>query len=107
MARARPSRPVPATFAVLVLSFLLLIAGVASAPTDTITWGGDNMRHGYQDNHNMDPSVVGSAQFGQVFKAPLPGNYRGIGQEQIFSQPLVYTADDGKHRDPRARAGLG
>ena len=42
----------------------------------------------------MDPSVVGSAQFGQLFKTILPGNYRGY-TEQIYSQPLVYTLDDG------------
>lgn len=44
--------------------------------------------------HNMDPSVVGGSQFGQLWKAALPGNYRGE-PEQIFSQPLVYTLDDG------------
>lgn len=44
--------------------------------------------------HNMDPSVVGSAQFGQLWKAALPGNYGGF-QEQIYSQPLVYTLNDG------------
>ena len=42
----------------------------------------------------MDPSVVGSSQFGRLWKALLPGNYRGT-PEQIFSQPLVYTLDDG------------
>jgi len=42
----------------------------------------------------MDPSVVGSAQFGQLWKAALPGNYGGY-QEQIYSQPLVYTLNDG------------
>lgn len=44
--------------------------------------------------HNMDPAVIGSAQFGQLFKTILPGNYRGY-VEQIYSQPLVYTLDDG------------
>ena len=43
----------------------------------------------------MDPSVVGSANFGQIFKTALPGNFNGIGSEQIFSQPLVYTGSDG------------
>ncbi|KAF2835617.1 Pyrrolo-quinoline quinone, partial [Patellaria atrata CBS 101060] len=63
--------------------------------TDTITWGGDNSRSGYQDNHNLDPSIVGSANFGQIFRTPLPGNYKGIGPEQVFSQPLVFTGGDG------------
>lgn len=38
--------------------------------------------------------MVGSSQFGQLWKALLPGNYRGK-PEQIFSQPLLYTLDDG------------
>lgn len=42
----------------------------------------------------MDPAVVGSAQFGQLWKATLPGNYGGY-LEQIYSQPLVYTLNDG------------
>ncbi|KAL2882243.1 hypothetical protein SGCOL_002512 [Colletotrichum sp. CLE4] len=70
------------------------LVGLANglASTDTITWGGDNSRAGYQTNHNMDPSVVGSSQFGQLFRTLLPGNYGGVA-EQIFSQPLVYTPD--------------
>ncbi|KAM3512081.1 hypothetical protein MY11210_004278 [Beauveria gryllotalpidicola] len=72
------------------------LAGLATglASTDTITWGGDNSRAGYQTNHNMDPSVVGSNQFGQIFKVLLPGKYGGAA-EQIFSQPLVYTPNNG------------
>ncbi|KAL8669506.1 MAG: hypothetical protein Q9168_005908 [Polycauliona sp. 1 TL-2023] len=42
----------------------------------------------------MDPSVVGSAQFGELWEAKLPGNYQNAA-EQIYSQPLVYTLDDG------------
>jgi hypothetical protein len=45
-------------------------------------------------NHNLDPSVVGSDQFAQLFKTVLPGNYNGA-PEQIYSQPLVYTPSDG------------
>lgn len=45
-------------------------------------------------NHNMDPSVVGSSQFGQLFKTALPGKYGNVA-EQLFAQPLVYTASDG------------
>ena len=65
-----------------------LVQGLAD--TDTITWGGDNSRCGYQTNHNLDPSVVGSSQFGQLFSKQLPGVYAGQ-PEQFFSQPLVYT----------------
>jgi outer membrane protein assembly factor BamB len=100
---------------ILVVLFSLLICGVrvnALGATDTITWGGDNSRSGYQEyvflalrvlagtkvcfsNHNMDPEVVGSANFGQLFQTLLPGNFNGMGPEQIFSQPLVYTGSDG------------
>ncbi|KAJ4022594.1 hypothetical protein NW766_001635 [Fusarium irregulare] len=68
------------------------VAGLAS--TDTITWGGDNSRTGYQINHNMDPAIVGSPQFDIVFKTALPGRYINAA-EQIFSQPLVYTPSNG------------
>lgn len=44
--------------------------------------------------HNIDPSVVGSSQFGQLWKAVLPGNYRGY-TEQLYSQSLIYTLNDG------------
>ncbi|KAJ4522840.1 hypothetical protein HRR78_000328 [Exophiala dermatitidis] len=46
----------------------------------------------------MDSAVVGSAQFGLLFRTKLPGTYPINGQnvpEQIFSQPLVYTGSDG------------
>jgi WSC domain len=43
----------------------------------------------------MDPAVVGSANFGQIFQTALPGNFNGIGPEQVFSQPLLLTGNDG------------
>ena len=83
---------------VTMLTFFLTLISLAWAgklsPTDTITWGGDNSRSGYQPTHNMDPAVIGSPSFGQIFQTLLPGNYGG-NLEQIFSQPLVYTLDDG------------
>lgn len=42
----------------------------------------------------MDPEVVASDQFAQLFKTRLPGSYNGA-NEQIFSQPLVYTPSGG------------
>ncbi|THX48801.1 WSC-domain-containing protein [Aureobasidium pullulans] len=83
------------TFVTLLLAFLFARHVDSLGDTDTITWGGDNGRSGYQTNHNMDPSVVAGASFGQLWRAALPGNFNGIGPEQIFSQPLVYTGDDG------------
>ena len=79
----------------IILMFMLpLVWGGQLSPTDTITWGGDNSRAGYQTTHGMDPSVVGSSIFGQIFKTALPGNYINAA-EQVFSQPLVYTLNDG------------
>lgn len=43
----------------------------------------------------MDPKVVASSDFDQIFKTSLLGNFLGLGAEQIFSSPLVYTGDDG------------
>jgi len=77
-----------------VLSTLISVTHALGA-TDTITWGGDVSRTGYETNHNMDPAVVASADFGQIWRTLLPGNFNGIGPEQIFSQPLVYTLADG------------
>ncbi|KAH7368772.1 WSC domain-containing protein [Plectosphaerella cucumerina] len=68
-----------------------LVNGLAD--TDTITWGGDNSRAGYQENHNLDPSVVRSSQFGQLWRTLLPGRFANA-DERVFSQPLVYTPDD-------------
>ncbi|KAJ9144046.1 WSC-domain-containing protein [Pleurostoma richardsiae] len=80
----------------LAAAVVSMFAGVANslADTDTITWGGDNSRAGYQTNHNMDPSVVASDEFAQLFQTALPGDYIGAA-EQIYSQPLVYTPSDG------------
>ena len=78
----------------MMLALLPLARGGMLSSTDTITWGGDVSRAGYQPTHNMDPGVVGSSQFGQIFKTLLPGNYQNT-LEQIFSQPLVYTLNDG------------
>ncbi|KAH0538563.1 hypothetical protein FGG08_004851 [Glutinoglossum americanum] len=81
--------------AIFTLVFVVHIASVvdALASTDTITSGGDNSRAGYQANHNMDPAVVASDQFGILWKQALPGKYRGA-TEQVFAQPLVYTPGD-------------
>lgn len=38
----------------------------------------------------MDPAIVTSGEFDQIFHVRLPGNYMGD-SEKIFSQPLTYT----------------
>lgn len=94
----RPFPRFPLVFSLLT-TWLSLLPGIdALGKTDTITWGGSNDRTSYQSDHNMDPAIVGSPQFGLLFKTLLPGTYRLNGQEvpeQIFSLPLVYTGSDG------------
>jgi hypothetical protein len=88
-------RAMSLTFLIILFNITLFFSEVAAlGKTDTITWGGDVSRAGYQNNHNLDPAVVGSAQFGLLYKTKLPGAYNGAA-EQIFSQPLVYTLSDG------------
>jgi hypothetical protein len=89
---------VSSIYCFLTLWLTLISTTLALGKTGTITWGGSKDRTGYQSNHNMDPAIVGSPQFGLLFKTLLPGTYTINGQsvpEQIFSQPLVYTRSDG------------
>ncbi|KAF2731461.1 WSC-domain-containing protein [Polyplosphaeria fusca] len=43
----------------------------------------------------MDPNVVRTQDFGQIFRTQLPGNFNNLAPEQVYSQPLVYTGTDG------------
>ena len=43
----------------------------------------------------MDPNVVASSDFRQIFRTSLPGHFNGLAAEQIFASPLVYTGNDG------------
>ncbi|KAF2664428.1 Pyrrolo-quinoline quinone [Microthyrium microscopicum] len=80
------------------LSFLISSTNCLGHATDTTTWGSDTSRCGYQTNHNMDPNIVNSANFGQLFKTNLPGNFNNLAAEQIYSQPLVFTGSDGSQQ---------
>ncbi|KAF3163669.1 hypothetical protein TWF788_001520 [Orbilia oligospora] len=76
--------------ALAVFNWTPLVSSLAD--TDTITSCGDNSRSCYETNHNMDPAVVSSSAFGQLWRTPLPGNYRNSNvKEQMFAQPLVFT----------------
>ena len=55
------------------------------AATDEIQ-DADPAQSGYMDNHNMHPSTVGSAIFGQLWK-----NFYGNNKEKWYAKPLVYT----------------
>lgn len=61
----------------MLLSYFVsaLLAGLiplvaSSAPTDEYS-DADPAQSGYLPNHNMDPAVVDSAQFGQLWKIPF------------------------------------
>ncbi|TLD08976.1 uncharacterized protein PgNI_07167 [Pyricularia grisea] len=90
-------------FFVRALTAISAVVGLGEcyAPTDYITWGGDNSRNGYRSNHNLDPAIVASPQFQQIFATALPGNYGGV-KEQFYSMPLVFTPGD----DPEGRQFL-
>lgn len=39
---------------------------------------GDNTRSGHMSNHNMDPNVIKSGTFDQIWKIKGLGNYNGM-----------------------------
>ncbi|KAI9051067.1 hypothetical protein LZ554_005175 [Drepanopeziza brunnea f. sp. 'monogermtubi'] len=45
----------------------------------------DVSQSGYLPNHNMDPNIVDSSAFGQIWKVPFNQN------EQFYAKPLTYT----------------
>ncbi|KAI9776670.1 MAG: hypothetical protein M1835_005454, partial [Candelina submexicana] len=57
---------------------------VAGAPTDS-TSDADPAQSGYLPNHNMDPAVVDSTSFGELWSRQYTA------QEQFYAKPLVYT----------------
>ncbi|KAI9674851.1 MAG: hypothetical protein M1829_003591 [Trizodia sp. TS-e1964] len=69
---------------ILAVALGLLAALSQSAPTDTIS-DADVGQSGYLPNHNMDPAIVDSPSFGQLWKIPFNA------KEQFYAKPLVYT----------------
>lgn len=51
----------------------------------------DSAQTGYADNHNMDPAIVSSGDFGQLWRYKTPTYTSGTGDEQFYAKPLVYT----------------
>ena len=50
---------------------MAIISGVAAVgPTDSYS-DADPAQSGYLDNHNMDPAIVDSAEFGLVWTIPF------------------------------------
>lgn len=68
-----------------ILSFLVLPWLVRSlAPTDSVSYM-DAGQSGYQPDHNMDPDVVSSPEFGILWKNTYDS------KEKWFARPLLYT----------------
>lgn len=57
-------------FALSAATFINFTNVAAVAPTDEYT-DADPAQSGYLPNHNMDPAVVDSSQFGQLWKIPF------------------------------------
>ncbi|KAL9029704.1 MAG: hypothetical protein Q9196_002082, partial [Gyalolechia fulgens] len=60
----------------------------AAAPTDSYT-DADPAQAGYLPNHNMDPAVVDSTEFGLLWSI----KYNAL--EKFYAKPLVYTPNAG------------
>ncbi|KAK8250723.1 hypothetical protein HDK77DRAFT_405859, partial [Phyllosticta capitalensis] len=71
-----------ARFALLAVATVRHVAAVAS--TDSYI-DADVGQSSYLPNHNMDPSIVDSPLFGQLWKISFNAN------EQFYAKPLVYT----------------
>ncbi|KAL8688550.1 MAG: hypothetical protein Q9218_005568, partial [Villophora microphyllina] len=61
---------------------------LAVGPTDSYT-DADPAQSGYLPNHNMDPAVVDSSEFGLLWST----KYNAL--EQFYAKPLVYTPAGG------------
>ena len=69
---------------VLVPAAVVVLTGLVTGPAraDVVTIGGDTLRTSWDAQEPaLDPATVGSAEFGQLFAAPVDG--------QVYAQPLV------------------
>ncbi|KAI9716656.1 MAG: hypothetical protein M1812_005194 [Candelaria pacifica] len=66
------------------LAAAIVPAFVVGAPTDSVS-DADIGQSGYLPNHNMDPAVVDSSAFGELW------SHAYTAQEQFYAKPLVYT----------------
>lgn len=73
-------------FTIILLLALLPIFARSQAPTDEYR-DADVPQSGYLDNHNIHPAIVGSSDFGILWK----NNYDPTNQELWYARPLVFT----------------
>ena len=78
---------------VSAVALLPRVSGFAStdSPSDA-----DPAQSGYLPNHNMDPAVVDSAEFGLLWKVPF--NF----QEQVSDPSQLVIQDDMSKANPAA-----
>ena len=74
-------RFLPSVLAAFAVVCIPRVAAVA--PTDSYR-DADAAQSGYLPNHNMDPAVVDSSQFGQLWKVPFNA------QEQVSMLPVLF-----------------
>ena len=67
-------------YVVAALAATLVPQVIASDPTDSYS-DADPAQSGYLPNHNMDPNVVASAEFGQLWKIP----FNNLEQVRLFN----------------------
>lgn len=78
-------------FASLAAAFITFTTVAAVAPTDEYT-DADLAQSGYLPNHNMDPAVVDSSQFGQLWKVPFNAKEQVRGSDiQLGTQQQLLT----------------
>ena len=72
------------SLALLVMMRIQYVAGMD--PTDSYS-DADPAQSGYLPNHNMDPAIVDSSEFGQLWKTPF-NNLEQVGLLQDLSSVL-------------------
>ncbi|KAJ3176268.1 hypothetical protein HK101_010463 [Irineochytrium annulatum] len=90
-AAATPERRRMAAGAFAIAAALTTVLAPRSVVADDfLTATGGNLRHGYVPNANLDPNIVGSNAFGQLYQASLP-TINGVAPGHCYASPLVYT----------------
>ena len=80
--------------AALAIAFVQRVAGVA--PTDSYR-DADTAQSGYLPNHNMDPAVVDSSQFGQLWKVQF-NSLEQVSHGLLTSSSLENSSGSAKER---------
>ncbi|KAK6593884.1 WSC domain-containing protein-like protein 3 [Botrytis cinerea] len=75
----------PSSFIIVLLTVILNVVLIQGLSFTDEYRDADFQQTGYLTNHNMDPGIIDSSSFGQLWKVAF--NY----QEQFYAKPLTYT----------------